>query len=320
MQRRLACASIVQPELYLGLDAGGTATTLAWLGEHAPPPSEGVAIQVSELGVHDAAEALCRLLAPLVATMRPAGIVAGLAGAGDPSIRRQLEALVAQRISIPFRATGDIEVAAATALAEGPGVAVWSGTGSFAVARAVTGKLYRAGGRGWLVSDEGSGFDVVRGAAIAALRALDGLGPKTALGEQLVEASKAPSLARLGPTLAALGPRGVARLLPVVLASAEGGDGVATALLEQAGVKLAGLALAAAKAACLGLATAHVACGGGVLAHVEIVRRSLAAGLRARGAQRELELVQAGAANGAARLARALATGEAPLARWLADA
>jgi len=62
-----------------------------------------------------------------------------------------------------------------------PGIIVNSGTGSFAAGVNSAGKYARAGGYGYLISDEGSAFDIGRRSLVAAFRSLDGRAPPTKL-------------------------------------------------------------------------------------------------------------------------------------------
>jgi ribosome-associated protein len=126
---------------------------------------------------------------------------------------------------------GDVLAAAAAALAEGPGLLVWSGTGSFAIARAANGELHRIGGRGYLLGDQGSGYDLVRAPPRPCCCAIDDLGPATALTAALTKAFGAPAPQRLGAVLQRLDSGEVAQRLPVVLAVAAAGDPVANEVL-----------------------------------------------------------------------------------------
>jgi N-acetylglucosamine kinase-like BadF-type ATPase len=214
--------------------------------------------------------------------------------------------------------TGDVVAAAAATLREGPGVAIWSGTGSFAIARARDGRLHRCGGRGFLLGDEGSGFDLVRNAARAAIAAADGVGPPTALAGALAEAFAVPVL-RLGATMQKLDTGAVAARLPVVLAVAAAGDAVAKRVLDEGAAALIAQAEACAARAGLSLAETMVALGGGVLRNAALVRTRLEERLTRSGAQVRLIDDEFAAAAGAAVLAEAWHRQEAPLCTWLND-
>jgi N-acetylglucosamine kinase-like BadF-type ATPase len=310
-------------ERFLGIDSGGTQTRWVVLdGTGAVlARGEGPPIQPASRGVPAAAAALASVLADVAARTggRADCGVAGIAGAGAPCVRDALRAALAVHgVQEPLRLCGDPEIAAATALADGPGVAVWSGTGSFAVARAADGRLVRVGGRGYLLGDRGSGFAIVRAAAEAAVRAADGVGPPTALSEALVAAFAADAPEHLGARLQALAPREVAARLPQVLVVVAAGDAVARAVLDGEARELVLLTQAAAIRAGLGRVALRV--GGGVFEHAPAVRAAFESALRVAGFTQAVELVPGDCARGAARLARALWRGEPPMCGWLPEA
>ncbi|MCA8951600.1 MAG: ATPase, partial [Planctomycetes bacterium] len=256
----------------LGLDVGGTSCRAEWWPAGARPCGVAPGVQPAVQGVDAAVAGLLRVLRELVGAEAPAAAVVAMAGAGDPRIANEIRAgLGAAGIGFPVAVVGDVLAAAAAALGEAPGVLLWSGTGSFAVARGADGVLHRVGGRGYLLGDQGSGYDLVRRAAAAVVLALDGLGPATALTGALTGAFGAASPARLGAVLQQLPTGAVAAELPVVLRVAAAGDAVAGEVLAQGAEALALLAAAAARSAGLeprGLAS-HL--GGGVLLHVPAI-------------------------------------------------
>ncbi|MBX3461834.1 MAG: hypothetical protein KF830_01570, partial [Planctomycetes bacterium] len=207
--------------------------------------------------------------------------------------------------------------AAAAGLADGPGVLVWSGTGSFAVARGADGHLHRTGGRGHLLGDQGSGYDLVRRAAAAVLLALDDLGPPTALTGALVAAFGAPAPARLGAVLQRLEPAAVAARLPVVLDAAAAGDAVANEVLEAGVDGLVALASAAVGRAGLAFRALPTAAGGGALLGAPAVAARLAERFARLGAAAPRWLDERAAARAAARLAHDWHHGREPARGWV---
>lgn len=301
-----------------GVDAGGTKAAWMLRDLRGSEVARGVApaIQAAALGVEGTAVRLRALLAELEgAGHRIRALVAGLAGAGRVEVRRGIRAAVGAEI--PFAVVGDPEVAAGAALAEGPGVAVWAGTGSFVVARGVDGRLLRIGGRGWLLGDRGGAFAVVRAAAAAAVEAADGLRPESGLGAGLAEAFSASRVVDLGAVMQQLTPGEVAARLPVVAEACAAGDRIACAVVAEEADWLVRACRAAAERAGVALVETGVRFGGGALQHCAPLREALAVGLAERG----VEGFAAGgeAVVGAARLAAALRTGEQPMRGWLDD-
>ncbi|MEZ5963303.1 MAG: BadF/BadG/BcrA/BcrD ATPase family protein [Planctomycetota bacterium] len=308
---------------YLGIDAGGTKTAWLVLDDDGVVAEGRVdAMQVASQGVAAVADALAQLvhLARTQTGRRLAAVVAGLAGAGRASVREDLRrALVGIGVGEPLHVTGDVQVAAAAALGREPGVALWSGTGSFAVARGVDDGLHRVGGRGWLLGDAGSAHDLARRAAAAVVAAADGLAPPTQLTAALLEETGLASAFDLGPYLQTAGPRVVAALYPAVRRTAEAGDEVARALQAAGAEALAQLAMGAGRRAGLPTSTLRVEVGGGLLTHDEGVRRLLSEALQRAGVGAVLEVCSRSPARGAAELARAHVRALPPLSRWMAD-
>jgi len=117
---------------------------------------------------------------------------------------------------------------------------VISGTGSIAYGENERGETARAGGWGWRLGDEGSGYDIGHRALIAALRDRDGRGPSTLLTESIRGALGLGNLDDLidltyGGNMGSLE---VAALAGLVGEAAGEGDNVALRILEGAGVEL----------------------------------------------------------------------------------
>jgi N-acetylglucosamine kinase-like BadF-type ATPase len=106
------------------------------------------------------------------------------------------------------------------------------------VARTPDGALHRAGGLGWQMGDEGSGYAMARAALVAVGRARDGRGPATALTERL-RSPAAPDLDGLVRWSSSAEPGEIAALAPLVLAEAKAGDPVAAAIVDTAAEELA---------------------------------------------------------------------------------
>lgn len=303
---------------FLGIDAGGSGSTWALiepggltLGDRGP------SIQLAELGVAVAAERvleLCRAAQGQTALPEPPPTVVALAGAGSPDLAQGLAAALAAA-GWPCQVVEDTRSAAAAALAEGPGVAIFAGTGSFAMARDAAGKLHRSGGFGAIVSDHGSGYWNVRAACEAAVSALDQLAPPTALGEALAASFGCAHAGELGRVLRDLSLRDVAARFPVVLEIAAAGDGPAAAVLDAGALGLARLGRSALDRAGLDPAAAPVTLGGGVT-RAAGYRSRLQRALQDLGCTGMVRELPRSPAEGAAHLAEALALGHEPLASW----
>ena len=83
----------------------------------------------------------------------------------DAAVRARLEALVAQALQLDTGRVGvvsDITLAYLDCFAPGAGYLVYAGTGSIAVGIEPDGHMHRAGGRGGLLDDGGSGYWIAR--------------------------------------------------------------------------------------------------------------------------------------------------------------
>ena len=137
-------------------------------------------------------------------------------------------------------------IALAGATGGRPGVIVIAGTGSIAFGRNSDAKTARAGGWGYVFGDEGAGFDIVRQALRAALRAEEGWGPPTGLREVLLEKVPAGSVNEILHRFYTVEyPRSrVAAMANIVDETANRGDRMASQILEKAAQELAMLAAA----------------------------------------------------------------------------
>lgn len=166
----------------------------------------------------------------------------GMSG-GNPDMERLIkQALACDRV----RVVPDQVIALEAAIGGRPGVVVISGTGSTAVGRDAAGRELGNGGWGYLMGDEGSGFDIGRKALRAATAALEGRAPGTSLVEALPAAAGQSDLQGLHGVLYSSSAwlEIIGGLARAVDEAAGHGDAVARGILEEAGRDLAGLASA----------------------------------------------------------------------------
>lgn len=303
---------------YLGLDIGGSKCRYEWWPEGCA--ASGVTDPVHPAVDDDVAEKLAKTL-QAIATTPPAAVVVAMAGVDAPAKQALREQLPNHGIGYPVAIVEDtVAAAAAAGLREEPGLLLWSGTGSFAIARGQDGQLKRVGGRGFAFSDEGSGYDLVRKAVVAVLHAIDGRGRETLLVDSLTKAFGAGSPERLGGVVQRLRPRDVASRLPMVLEAYEQDDWTAADILQNAMFQLTQLGIAALKqVGSSAIAGTRVAYGGGVLEHNPIIRDGLERTLQASfGGELDLRpLPSNAAALAAAQLANAWHQGDAVAKQWV---
>lgn len=127
-----------------------------------------------------------------------------------------------------------------------PGVVVVAGGGAVAYGRAEDGREAVASGFGYLLGDEGGGYDIGRRAIAAAIRAYDGRDVPTTLEEGVQEAFGLTDLREIKRIVYTpdFSRDRVAALVPLVAGAAESGDEVACRIMTAAGEELARAALA----------------------------------------------------------------------------
>jgi N-acetylglucosamine kinase-like BadF-type ATPase len=263
--------------LYVGLDLGGSGTRAALADAEGSVLATGKGgpsgIAASAAGRRLLARSLDSALAPIATRvgMSPCVVHAGTRGLSLPGRRDTLLLELGTRFSdAEIHVSNDALIALWGGLAGGPGVAVLAGTGSIALARSADGREGRAGGWGYLLGDEGSGYWLGREAIAAYLQVLEGRRPAGPLAARIASATRARTVPE-GIAWVNSGDNPVARLAglaPLVAEAVDAGDEGASEILSRAGRALADLAAAAvAQIWPNGAADpVHVACCGGVWA------------------------------------------------------
>ena len=277
-------------QLLLGIDGGGSRTRAAIADGAGAVLGTGYAESSNYQSVGFAA-ATQALLHAITAARSDAGIdpqtgfdaaCFGLAGAGRADDQMRFVAWAAEHgIAANVRCVSDAEIILAAGTPEQWGVALISGTGSLCWARAPDGTTVRVGGWGYLLGDEGSGYDL-------ALRVLR-LAAQTADGRAAAHSLLAAVLAYWGldqPTQligyvyrAELTRAAIAEVGTLVLQLAEAGDPHAVGLIEQAAGELADMLTVAV--ARLEIDAPPVALAGGMFAASMHLRTALLGRVRA---------------------------------------
>ncbi len=229
----------------MGIDAGGTKTVCLLADETGTIVSEARAggANLSTAGELAVEKTLHQVMEEAIGERElvPSAVCIGVAGADRPADAEVLRSIM-RRISAKARVVvaNDALVALVAGAGDAPGVVVISGTGSITYGRNRHNRAARAGGWGFVLADEGSGYWIGRRALVAVMRAGDGRGPATALTEkvlthlglerpselvQLVYFKDAPL-----PTIAALG--------PLVEAARAAGDPTAEGIMDTAAGEL----------------------------------------------------------------------------------
>ncbi|MED1780624.1 BadF/BadG/BcrA/BcrD ATPase family protein [Brevibacillus fortis] len=173
---------------FIGIDGGGSKTKAAICNE---------AGQVQAIAAGESSNPLSRSWGDVEATLRQlidavrikagakeeevAGLFIGLGGADRPQIKERLQHAFADEWGERLLIDNDVIAALYAGTWGQPGVVLLAGTGSIACAFSKEGTRHRVGGWGYLIGDEGSGFDLGKKAAIAVMREYDGRGESTVL-------------------------------------------------------------------------------------------------------------------------------------------
>ena len=170
----------------LGIDAGGTKTVCQLADQDGTLISEarGAGANLQAVGELQVEKVLHDVMDDAVGAreIMPVAICLGIAG-----VDRQDDAAIVRAIMkrIGFKAkvlvVNDALVALEAGVPGQPGVVIISGTGSISYGRNKAGEAARAGGWGYVLGDEGSGYWIGRAALRAVLRESDQRGPKTSL-------------------------------------------------------------------------------------------------------------------------------------------
>lgn len=234
----------------LGIDGGGTKTKgviadefgVVYASETVGATNQnGVEIQLVE-------KELSALFASLKkqnneAFIKLHTVFAGMSGVDRPEAKKVMEALLSR--FFPNHVNIIIDNDGVNALYSGtlgvPGIVQIAGTGSITFGINANGERERAGGWGYLIDDEGSGYDIGRAALNAVFKAYDGRGPKTTLTKRILEhfnVAEPPDLIQyiyeVGKARMAIAP-----LSKYVSEAADENDAVANQIIKMAGTKIA---------------------------------------------------------------------------------
>ncbi|NMB24846.1 MAG: hypothetical protein GX986_04870 [Firmicutes bacterium] len=238
--------------LILGIDGGGTST----LCVAANLSGEVLGIGVGGPSNHQVVplehttEALLRSIGDSLQGYDPNQVVSicgGMAGIDWPGSEKPIVELF--RSLFPkavVTAVPDVVIAFHSVIKKLPGIIVISGTGAMGYGEDISGKEYRSSGWGYLLGDEGSGYDIGQKGLKAATQAFDGRGPETRLADYACDCYDISDLRDLLDIVYSQGtwsPNRTGEFGPYVVKAAYEGDAVSSDILNGAGKDLAKTAL-----------------------------------------------------------------------------
>ena len=229
----------------LGIDAGGTKTVCLLADERGEiiAQSRGGGANLQAHGELEVEKVLHRVMEAAMGDreIRPSAICLGIAGVDRPQDAEAIRGIM-RRIGSKARTlvVNDALIALVAGAGDRAGVVIIAGTGSIAYGRDAEGRAARAGGWGYLLGDEGSGFWIGRRALSAIVRAADGRGPATDLTDRVMARLR---LARPSDLIRETYYRdlkrgAIAGLADVVEEARSAGDAVASDILAQAAREL----------------------------------------------------------------------------------
>ncbi len=286
----------------VGLDVGGSKTH-AVLADSTGVLAETVvgSANVASVGAGEATRQLSTALEQLGGT-DIGGVCAGAAGADSPEQRAQLAALItgllpAARVDVVH----DAQLLLAAAGLD-TGIALISGTGSVAWGIDPDGRSWRAGGWGYLLGDEGSGYGVTRSAIRHVLARQDRHEAPDRLTAALIAGCGIAGPERLQERFYANPERRYwARQAGVVFELAAAGDPASRMIVDEAAQSLR--CLVGTVAGVL-RSTGPLVCAGGLITHQPALLARLRRDLAADGIT-DVRLLDRDPVHGAVRLALA---------------
>jgi len=241
-------------ELILGVDGGGSKTVALLAGANGQVIGRGQSGSANYLSVGRTA-AQAAVIEAIKAAYQNAGLpfqpaealclgMAGVNLAEDPDWARHWA--LSEKLSRRVIVTDDLELTLVAGTPQGWGIGVISGTGAVVTAKTADGRKGRAGGWGYILGDEGSGYAIGMDALRAVTRAADLNAPPTLLTDLILKEWGLAAVEDLFKRLYIDGVsrREIACLSHQVAEAAAGGDAVAREILAETGEALGRLVTA----------------------------------------------------------------------------
>jgi glucosamine kinase len=298
-------------DFVLGVDGGGTKTECVLMDAagkivarsiSGPSNPYRVGVESAAREVEEAADICLREAG--AGRNAVAAIGAGLAGTGNPELKEGMRAsLSAAFPGAVVSVFTDLETALAAA-GEGPVIVLVAGTGSAAIGRNAQRQIWRTGGQGPRIGDDGSAFDIGSRAVAIAIKHREQSGTDSLLGKKILGQLGYASWQELKQR-AAFQPDSVFPLVfPVVAAAADTGDEAAREILLLAAGELASLVNAVAEHSGQGREKIMIVKTGGMVGRSVYFDAQLDAALKRTLPEAQIGGLRMSSAEAAARAAR----------------
>lgn len=301
----------------LGIDAGGTKTVclLANGGGTVLAESRGSGANLQAAGELEVEKVLHQVMEEVVAPrdVRPVAICLGMAGVDredDAAVVRAIMRRIGYQAHVTV--TNDALVALVAGAGHDPGIVIISGTGSIAYGRNAKGEAARAGGWGYVLGDEGSGYWIGRVALRAVVRAADGRGRPTSLTPRILEHFNVRRPQDLVHEIYYKGarPSAIANVARHVQSAYEEGDDVAADILRTGARELVSSAASVADQLDMRAERFTFVLAGGMFHAIPWLARAMSEQLPEVAPRAEICVLDVEPAYGAVRIALAAAAGE----------
>jgi N-acetylglucosamine kinase-like BadF-type ATPase len=240
-----------KPLYVIGIDGGGTKTSsvlcaldgsILTEAQDASSNFQIIGIEQTSHTILDLIETCCHSIGCSISQI--GAVVAGLAGAGRSSDQQNVyDGIInlahLRNLSINnLIIESDARIALEGAFNGKHGIIVIAGTGSIVYGKDERRKIYRSGGWGRLIGDEGSGYAIGQKAFRAVARSLDDRSTKTKLTKLFKEKLGLNSQETIIHSLYKDN-FDIASVVPIVIDAASKGDKVSKSILDNAALELA---------------------------------------------------------------------------------
>lgn len=257
----------------IGIEGGGTKSQGVALSLDGKilKKAQGPGTNLQTLEEKELRERLMALVAKLKLKDKPVGICVGLAGCDREQDKKKLKGILKSSFpGTPCMAESDARIGLFAAFEKSPGILLIAGTGSVAIGQDGKGRIHRAGGWGYLLGDEGSGYALGREAIRTCLS-----GRKTRMAALIKRSLGLKEMEAIIPWVYYRkdAPREIAMLAQVVFEAARKKDPAALEIVGNGASALCDLVFDLAEQ--LGLGQPRIAFGGGLLSHPTPLRQRL---------------------------------------------
>ncbi|MBQ3045287.1 MAG: hypothetical protein IJD49_05005 [Clostridia bacterium] len=275
---------MAENKFFLGIDGGGSKTTAVVFNEKGEFICKacGESINYYSVGMENARKAMSDIVNRLSHKNFDCTVI-GMSALSERATNDETERFCGGIIeSNKIIMDSDLYVALEAMECEGECAVVISGTGSMAVCRNCDGSISHAGGFGYILGDEGSGYSIALLAIKAAIRAAENCAPSTLLTQKCLDYFSINNVYELIDLFYEKGVsrKSIAAFAKEVIICAEKADSVTTGIIEGEAKLLSETALSLLKDKSNDI---PVGLWGGMFQHNRIFRESFSENLRKEG-------------------------------------